>query len=121
MMDNHRQTLGNFAMVALLFLGFIFIYHWSFIYFSTQLLLFQHEPLCQQQSNKVPSNHTYICIFFLILLFNIFASNPCTYTYMYDHNKYSYISLFFVDIKNNIIFLHINIFYKFYPILNIIT
>lgn len=52
MMDNHRQALGSFAMVALLFLGFIFIYHWSFISFSTQLLLFQNEPLCLQQSNK---------------------------------------------------------------------
>nr|XP_027186618.1 uncharacterized protein At1g28695-like [Cicer arietinum] len=51
-MDNPRQKLGNFAMVALLFLGFIFLYQWSFSSFSTQLLLSHNiEPLCQQQSN----------------------------------------------------------------------
>lgn len=51
MMDNLRQTLASFAMVALLFIGFIFLYHWSFSSFSTQLLLSHNEPLCQQQSN----------------------------------------------------------------------
>ncbi|CAJ2673656.1 unnamed protein product [Trifolium pratense] len=50
-MDNLRQTLGSFAMVALLFIGFIFIYHWSFSSYSTQLLLSHNQLLCQNQSN----------------------------------------------------------------------
>ncbi|XP_058745233.1 uncharacterized protein At1g28695-like [Vicia villosa] len=37
-MDNLRQTLGSFAMVALLFVGFIIIYNGSFSSFSPQLL-----------------------------------------------------------------------------------
>ncbi|KAK2405904.1 Nucleotide-diphospho-sugar transferase family protein [Trifolium repens] len=51
MMDNLRKTLGSFAMAALVFVGFIFIYNWSFSSFSTQLLLSHNESLCQQQSN----------------------------------------------------------------------
>ncbi|WJX91639.1 hypothetical protein P8452_73381 [Trifolium repens] len=60
MMDNLRKTLGSFAMVALLFVGFIFIYHWSFSSFSTQIRLSHNELPGQHQSNMSTNvNETY--------------------------------------------------------------
>ncbi|WJX85942.1 hypothetical protein P8452_68317 [Trifolium repens] len=60
MMDNLRKTLGSFAMVALLFVGFIFIYHWSFSSFSTQIRLSHNELPSQHQSNMSTNvNETY--------------------------------------------------------------
>jgi hypothetical protein len=75
MMDNLRKTLGSFAMAALVFVGFIFIYNWSFSSFSTQLLLSHNESLCQQQSNMVCSNHLY---FFIASKPITLASKPIT-------------------------------------------
>jgi hypothetical protein len=48
MMDNLRKTLGSFAMAALVFVGFIFIYNWSFSSFFTQLLLSHYDCMIGQ-------------------------------------------------------------------------
>jgi len=62
LMMGNRKTMGYFSMVAaLLFGGFIFLYHCSLTSFSSQLLLSRKERINHQQSITI-------------------RSNPCTYS-----------------------------------------